>query len=309
MFIKETKGFITYTIPEGFSLNWDEEKQQQLLQTSRFKECGEHDAERKGFIPFVDEEGNESIIKSFAGLQVINIGTSKKKVPAGAVKKRLENAIAERKELFEKHNPSEEYKISKEDKDELKANIIEEMLPQCFSEETSNFVIIDVQESLVYVFNTNKKGAENLTWYLRSRNETFPVGNIVDEDHEYAISSKLSNFVTSGLNTKLSLGNYVELDSTEGKVTWKKESLYFSEAKSLIEDDSKEVTKIGLDWDGVVSFTVDNKFTISGLKFDSSVIAEGGSFEADVLIALNEIRSFTKELFKELSISIKDPVE
>lgn len=303
MFAKEIKALTTYSLTGVVDTS---PLEQEIPLWQYFHECQDDEREKLGFVPFKGEEDTEYLVERFAGLEVIKLGYSKKKIPAKEVKKLLSQALVERKKLFLENNPAEEeYKISKEEKEDLKEEIITELLPKCFSEESFHYVIIDTQENKLYITNGKGKFAEGVTQFLRSAIGSLSVIPIVfGETTEENVSREFSRFVTSSLNTKLSLGNFVELKSEEGTVTWKKESLYESEATKLIEEDGKEVVKLQLEWDGVVSFVIDNTFLLSNLKFDSATLATGGSFQADVLVVMNEIRGLIKELMKEANLIV-----
>lgn len=240
---------------------------------------------------------DEVFVKDFSGLQVINVGQSVKKVNKKKVKKLLEQKLAEMEQDFIAENPDKEFFVNKEDKKVIEADIIFSLLPETDPEDFNNYVVLDKQEGFVYVLNSTKKNSETVTSFIRAVIEGFPVVPVVDNSEKMVKGFKDLVVEMCTTDTRLALGNYIKLEDEEGVVTWTKESLYDSKASELIET-GKDVVALGLEYDGLVSFVVDQEMKLSAIKFPK-YFNEDGSFESNVLLCFNEIRGVVEDVLKE----------
>lgn len=286
-FAKTFKSVVTLELTEAVDLN---EINNITDRPFEYVPAGEWEAESIGLI-HIDGE----FVKEFAGLQVINIGSSVKKVNKKKVKRLVKERVAEMQAQYAENNPGETLKVSKEDKDIIAEEIAFSLLPETEVDEFENLLIVDKENQQVFVVNTSKKASEKLTDFVRDLIESFPVEGIVKD--ESMVVKGFSELLTGDITTRLALGNYIKLADADGVVVWTKESLYQSEASELLET-GKLVQAIGLDYDAVVTFVVDTEFTLKSLKFDKSFEADG-TFEANVLAIVNELRGIIKDLKEE----------
>ena len=115
--------------------------------------------------------------------------------------------------------------------------------------------------------------------------------------HDRGIVKGFGELLENHEADRITLGNYIKMEDSEGVVVWSKESLYESKAVELKED-GKDVVAIGLEYDGVVDFVVDKEFKLSKLRFPKYFADEEGSIEASVLLCFNEIRGLMEDLTK-----------
>lgn len=249
-------------------------------------------------IGLVKFEDDNSYVKEFRGLQLINVGQSVKKVN----KKKVKRLLAERIAALQKEHEDMglEFEMNKEDKKNLEADIIFALLPETEADDFYNYVVVDTENDITYVLNGSKKISEEISLFLRDVLGSFPVLSFgVQED---AIIKGFGKIMENHEAERLTLGNYIKLEDEEGVVVWSKESLYESKAQDLIET-GKQVVAIGLEYDGVVSFIVDKELKLSGIKFPKHFDDEEGSIEAAVILCFNEIRGLMEDLIKS---TIKD---
>lgn len=237
----------------------------------------------------------EEYVHSVGTFDVLKIKQSKRKVPASEVKKIV--AAKTKRAIAEALERGQTIKVNKQLKDMFKEEAIKELLPRCFVDEFSTFVFLDKATERLYVIVPSHKKAEDLTAFIRKVLGSLPITPLVTER---PIVSALTDFVTSQVKDKLTLGTFVQMEDEEGVVAWKKESLYNSEAKELIEGSEKLVTKLGMEYDGVLSFTIDNEYVFSGVKFEDYVTADGYDFSSTFLLIAKELTGAVKELLKEL---------
>ena len=286
-FAKNFKSVVTLNLTEAVDLNVINEITDRPFE---YVPAGEWEQESIGLI-HIDGE----FVKEFAGLQVINIGSSVKKVNKKKVKRLVKERVAQMQAQYAENNPSETLKVSKEDKDIIAEEITFSLLPETEVDEFQNLLIIDKDNSQVFIVNTTKKASEKLTDFVRVLIDSFPVESVVEDESK--VVSGFAELLTGDITTRLALGNYIKLADADGVVVWTKESLYQSEASELLET-GKQVQAIGLDYDAVLTFVVDTEFTLKSIKFDKS-FQEDGTFEANVLAIVNELRGVISDLKEE----------
>lgn len=286
-FAKTFKSVVTLNLTEAADLNAINEITDRPFQ---YVPAGEWEQESIGLI-HIDGE----FVKEFAGLQVINIGSSVKKVNKKKVKRLVKERVAQMQAQYAENNPGETLKVSKEDKDIIAEEITFSLLPETEVDEFQNLLIIDKDNSQVFIVNTTKKASEKLTDFVRDLIDSFSVESVVKDESK--VVAGFAELMTGDITTRLALGNYIKLADADGVVVWTKESLYQSEASELLET-GKQVQAIGLDYDAVVTFVVDTEFTLKSIKFDKS-FQEDGTFEANVLAIVNELRGVISDLKEE----------
>jgi len=286
-FAKNFKSVVTLNLTEAVDLNVINEITDRPFE---YVPAGEWEQESIGLI-HIDGE----FVKEFAGLQVINIGSSVKKVNKKKVKRLVKERVAQMQAQYAENNPGETLKVSKEDKDIIAEEITFSLLPETEVDEFQNLLIIDKDNSQVFIVNTTKKASEKLTDFVRVLIDSFPVESVVEDESK--VVSGFAELLTGDITTRLALGNYIKLADADGVVVWTKESLYQSEASELLET-GKQVQAIGLDYDAVLTFVVDTEFTLKSIKFDKS-FQEDGTFEANVLAIVNELRGVISDLKEE----------
>lgn len=244
-------------------------------------------------IGLVKFEDDQSYVKEFNGLQLINVGQSIKKVNKKKVKRLVAAKIKQMEEAHAIDNPGIEFFLDKESKKAIEADVIFSLLPETEADDFYNYVVLDTEMDILYVINGSKKVSEEITAFLRDVLGSFAVMGF--GVHEDLIVKGFGEILETHEFQRLTLGNYIKLEDDEGIVVWSKESLYDSKALELKED-GKSVQAIGLEYDGVVNFIVDKDFRLSGIKFPKYFNDEEGSIEAAVLLCFKEVRGMLEDL-------------
>lgn len=304
--VKSLKGFVVYDVKGELNLKSLLDMDSEERELRRYHSANENEIATIGWLPTVELEADENgevvteeeVVTSVNGFNIMKIGQSKKKIPASAVKKKAEELL--KQGIEDAKNRGEELKVDKDLKDFYKDEAIKIILPECknFVDEFESYVIHDTNDERFYVMVPSFKKAEAINGFLRATLTSLP---IIPTKTEKDISEALTSFVTVPVNDKITLGSYVKMEGEEGNVVWDKESIYDSEAKSLIEDHMKVVTKLGLNYDGTTDFVVDQDMVISGLKFESSFCQRAGEFKGTFLLIANEVSNLVKELVREIN--------
>lgn len=303
--VKAMKGFVVYEVKGEVDLS--EILKADNFEYRKYKIAQEDELSTIGFLPTVELECNEDgeivreeeFVSEFSDFQVVSIGSSKRKVPGNEVKKLVNQKI---KDFIKqaKDNGEEEVKVDKDTKEMFKEEAIKELLPKCFVDEYQTYAFHDKTSGLFFVFSNSFKKAEQINGLIRSVIGSLPVVPLGVENVD--IGKKFSDFITVPLNDKITLEDFAEIENDSGIVTFKKESLYSAEIAGEVLEQSSDafVSKIGLNYDGTLSFVVSNDLVFSNLKFESYLTVSGNDFKSTFLLAANEVKDSTLELIKEL---------
>ncbi len=287
MFAKKFKSVLPLAAAEGLSLSGLNNI------TDRPVDFVIAEGQQAHTIGLVKFEDDQSYVKEFNGLQMINVGQSVKKVNKKKVKRLVTAKIKQMEEAHAADNPGVEFFLDKESKKAIEADVVFSLLPETEADDFYNYVVLDTEMDILYVINGSKKVSEDISAFLRDLLGSFAVMGF--GVHEDLIVKGFGEILETHEFKRLTLGNYIKLEDEEGVVVWSKESLYESKALELKED-GKSVQAIGLEYDGVVNFIVDKDFRISGIKFPKYFNDEEGSIEAAALLCFKEVRGMVEDL-------------
>lgn len=119
-----------FTKPFDISAEELEEK----LQADAFKPCGPQETSRQGWVPPLGKHG-EQLVHSANGYHLIALRKEEKILPGPVVKE----AVEEKAEAIEFEQGR---KVRRKEKDEIKEQVMLEMLPQAFSKNRRSFAYL-----------------------------------------------------------------------------------------------------------------------------------------------------------------------
>lgn len=158
-------------------------------------------------------------------------------------------------------------KVYKKERDQLKDDLISQMLPHAFILEKVTWALVDVQEGLIYVEGTSSKRAEDFLSTLREALGSLPVR---------PVSTKLRPEVTmtEWLKKQKATNDYHILDAAilegsdgEGNKVGMIHQDMTAEEVQLHLQTGKVVTKLALGYQDKLGFVVDGKLTFSKIFF------------------------------------------
>lgn len=182
-------------------------------------------------------------------------------LPGQAVK----NELRTRVEAIER---SQCRKIYKKERDQIKDEVIQALLPQAFILSRSTYAVIDTQERLIWVNATSHHAAEDLLSTLRECLGSLPVR---------PVSAKVapSATFTDWLKTQECYGNFFLLDSVlledthedGGKVAAIRQDLTSDEIQGIAAT-GKIATKIAVAYSDKLAFVLTDKLVFSRVRFE-----------------------------------------
>ncbi|WP_288370845.1 recombination-associated protein RdgC [uncultured Marinobacter sp.] len=263
-----------FTKPFDISPEALEEK----LQADAFKPCGPQETTRQGWVPPLGKHGDQ-LVHSANGYHLIALRKEEKILPGPVVKE----AVEERAEAIEVEQGR---KVRKKEKEEIKEQVMLEMLPQAFSRNRRCFAYLAPQDGVLVVDAGSAKQAEDLASTLRKSLGSLPVRPpAVEQAPAFTFTGWLNESIDHPAT--IVLGSECELkDPSEdgGVVRCKGLDLKADEIRNHLET-GMQVTKLALTWDDNVSFVLDEELGIRRLKFGETLQDQLDDVDADDAMA------------------------
>ncbi|AUR92276.1 putative exonuclease [Vibrio phage 1.170.O._10N.261.52.C3] len=263
-----------------------------LLENYRFVQCTSTEKQRLGFSPNIIDGEYFSEVSGFLMMTVTKQVKRPNKHLVADTLKLKEAAYLEMNE-DKQEVPNSIYK-------DLKQQVELEVLAATYPDEPKSFtVLIEKATGLMYVEGKGK-AAEDILGLIRKAVGTLPV---VPYEPELSVADMMDAWVVNEESSEIILGDKVVLTNRdEVKVTFAKEAIYESEAADFIENKGHFVESIQFEYDGVVSATLAEDFTLAGISygdnlFEASDLDKVGEF----IISINEIRKVVNYLIGKLS--------
>ncbi len=259
-----------FTKPFDISSETLEEK----LQADAFKPCGPQETTRQGWVPPLGKHG-ELLVHSSNGYHLIALRKEDKILPGSVVKE----AVEDRAEAIE---TEQSRKVRRKEKDEIKEQVILEMLPHAFSKNRRCFAYIAPADGVLIVDAGSAKQAEDLASALRKSLGSLPVRPpVVEQAPAFTFTGWLDE--TIDIPSQITLGNECELkDPSEdgGTIRCKGVDLQAEEIQNHLKAGMQAI-KLSLTWDDNVSFVLDEELGIRRLKFGETLQDQLNDIDAD----------------------------
>ncbi|MDO6443594.1 MULTISPECIES: recombination-associated protein RdgC [unclassified Marinobacter] len=263
-----------FTKPFDISAEELEEK----LSGDAFKPCGPQETTRQGWVPPLGKFG-DMLVHSANGYHLIALRKEEKILPGPVVK----DAVEEKAEAIELEQGR---KVRRKEKDEIKEQVMLEMLPQAFSRNRRCFAYLAPKDGVLVVDAGSAKQAEDLASTLRKSLGSLPVRPpVVEQAPAFTFTGWLNE--TIDLPGVVVLGNECELkDPSEdgGVVRCKGLDLKADEIRNHLEA-GMQVTKLAVTWDENVSFILDEELGIRRLKFGETLQDQLDDVDVDDAVA------------------------
>ncbi len=283
-----------------------------VLQTSEFKPCSAYDSRKLGFSLNLDG--------TFASDQkvgtLLKVTEQVKKVEPHAV-----NSLVKAREAQHKAGTGQAVKPA--EKNKWKAEFTEQLLPDTYAREPKTFSMLIRKDGLVLVEGTSKI-AEDCVSLLRKTIGSFPaqaietdvpVSDLLDllvkpVDPKQSFKARQEEtLVKIPEDDKLTLGDKVSVvTAEERKINLTAGGVYGSELADLVADGSY-VTKLEVNYDGAVQYTLKDDLTFSGIKFSTEIFDDGeteseddekAKAATDELLMLEELSNVVDDILTRL---------
>lgn len=268
------------------------------MDSSRFVPCAPSQQQSMGWVPPRGE--GEAMAEEVAGFIVARFRIESKPVPASAIRRKVD-------EMAAKVEQDTGRKPGRKQRKDMASDALHQLLPHAFERTLDTVVLIDATTGLVYIGSASSKVTDQVTTALV---HITGAGMKAVQTNANPTTAMTAWLATGEPPPGLTLGTDCELkspDEMRAVVRYGRHNLDIAEVRSHIQA-GKEPTRLGLEWNGRVSFVLTDRLTLRRIDFDDVEVngqRRGESFDGDVAIVGNELRCLVDSLLDALGGEVK----
>ncbi|ELY4882324.1 recombination-associated protein RdgC [Morganella morganii] len=261
------------------------------LEHFKYSPCGSQDLMKTGFIPPLGKHSDE-IQHVASGQHLISIMKENKILPSAVIKSELQAKI-------DKLESEQHRRLKKTERDSLRDEVVHSLLPRAFSKYLRTDIWINQEESLITVLTASRRHAENCLALLRKALGSLPVIPFTTKElPEMVMTDWVKN---DELPNGFIFGEKAELKSLLGEggiARFSNQDLISDDVLSNI-DSGKMITKLSLNYDDRIQFTITDNFIFTGIKFSDDILDKNDDidredfaqrFDADFFLITSELK-------------------
>lgn len=268
-----------------------------VLEKGAFVPCGPTDEQTAGWQPPRGEE-NAALAELIAGQLILKIAVERKAVPGAAVKAELEvrcKAI----------EAATGRKPGRNEKKEIKEEIIKDFLPRAFSKRSAHTIWVDIAKRMLVVGAGSHKSADNVVNHIvevmANAGHILPISPL---QTAMSPSAAMSEWLTTQeAPVGFAIDRDLELkDPERATVRYARHTLELVEIVQHIKE-GKIPTQLAMTWEGQVSFMLTEGFSIKKINIldvETDVGEQDSGFDADVAIATGMLTKLIPDLVNVL---------
>lgn len=294
------KNLIAYRLTQEIEFSAD--MLQAALASKPARACGSQELTTYGFIAPLGKGEDAPLVHQSGSFFLISARKEDRILPASVVKEAV-------KEKVEEIENSQQRKVYKKERDQIKDEVIQALLPKAFIRRGVITAAIAPELGLIIVNNASAKRAEDLLSTLREVMGSLPVRPVT-------VKIAPSATLTDWLKADQASEGFIVLDECElhdtaedgGSVRCKRQDLTSDEIKNHLAT-GKVVTKLSLAWQDKLSFVLDDKLVIRRVKFEEllqdQAAADGGDdalaqADATFMLMMMTFAEFLPALYESL---------
>ena len=294
------RNLLIYRFTQPFAL--DQEALNEALAKKPARPCASQELTTYGFTPPLAK--SESGIFAHAEGDFLLIATRKEEriLPASVIRNELKAKIDE-------IEATQMRKVYRKEKDQIKDELVMALLPRAFTRQAVCFAVIMPKDGMIIVDSASVKSAEDLLSTLREAIGSLPVRPV-------SVKVAPTSTMTVWLKTQQAAKDFTVLDECELRDTHEDGGIVRCKRQDLSSDEiqhhmsaGKQATKLSLAWQDKLSFGLDERLTITRLRFDDllqdQAEQDGGDDDLDqlrasFLLCMLTLRQFIPALLEAL---------
>ena len=264
------------------------------LQQAAQKGCGLLQQCSVGFAPIID--GSDDLSNESGNCTLFRLSKQERKVPSSVLKAALKDRI-------ESHRSRMNRTPGKRVRDQLKDEVLAELLPKAFVDETFYTAYIDWDSGMLVVNTASDRVAEMFVDRLRKVFESMPVEPIATEQ---SVGGLMTLWVHSGeLPCGFTNGSDADMKDpldTRAQVKVRYHDLRLSEVVEHVQQ-GKRVTQLALSYENRITFCLDEAPRLRKIKFTdvaNGALSESMGDEADKRAEFDATFAFMTLEFRQL---------
>lgn len=265
------KNLLVYRFTKPFALNADE--LDSLLCNRTFSPCGSQDLATLGWVPPIGLP-DAPLVHASSGCLMVCLQRQEKVLPAAVVNEVLAEKVEEIKE-------SEGRSVGRKERQELKDQIVFELLPRAFSRTRKLFAYINPAQELLVINAASPGRADELISVLRETVGSVPV---IPFRARNTAQHTMTHWLQSGTRPEgFTIGGECELrdkSDESAAIRCKNQDLQAPEIKSHL-DSGMFVNKLELAWDDGIECLVDSNLAVKRLRFGDLIMDKAGDVNAE----------------------------
>jgi recombination associated protein RdgC len=252
---------------------YDPEALHERLLERTAKGCGTLELSTLGWQPPLGR-GAELLTHAAGSCIMICARREERVLPAAVVRELLADKVAEIEE-------SEARKVRRKEQDELKDELMLDLLPRAFVKSSRIYAYVDTQNQWLVVDAASSKKAEELVSLLRETLGTLPA-------KPFEVTQSPASLMTAWVSGSESSAAFQIQDECElrdtveegGIIRCRRQDLEGDEIRTHLEA-GKQVVKLALEWGERLGFVLSDDFSIKRLKFLDIILEEAATAEAE----------------------------
>lgn len=273
----------------------------ELLTPKAFKPCGKMDLSSYGWVSPLGRYSDE-LVHATNGNLLICARKEEKILPSAVINE----AVSEKVLSIEEEQGRN---VRRKERNEIKDDIIHNMLPKAFTRSQQTFAYISPKDNLLVINASSTKYADELLSYLRTTLGSLPV--VPPSLKQSPINAMTRWLADNTAPEDIVIDNECELRSPgeEGSIIrCKRQDLAAEEIHAHLEA-GKLVTKLSITWQDSLSCLINDDLSIKRLRFSEGLIEQSkdidpedtiAKFDNDFSIMTLELARFIPRLFETL---------
>lgn len=262
----------------------------------KFVPCGPTTMRSSGWVE-PRGQAHGALVESVNGHWIMRLCIETKVVPGSVVKRAVQARL-------EKIEEQEGRKPGKKETREIKDEVMLDLLPKAFTKVETVMVCVDFKDKFVLVDAGSLSKADDIVSAMVQTFENFGVDLLMTKSSP---QSAMSHWLQGdGAPLPFEIGQEVELKALESKsvVKYSRHNLNIAEVKAHVAT-GKVPTKLELQWNARVTFTLTDALGIKKITFNDPVFEEDqadkeDAFDADLAIFTGEISEMLPNLIEVL---------
>lgn len=275
-------------------LDYNQESLQAILNKAPFHACGNYEWTSYGWIAPL--ESQDSLVLEVNHCLLFTLRKQEKILPSSVIR----DFVNEKVEQIEAEQAR---KVGKREKNEIKEEIIQTLLPRALPRNTDINAYFALNEGWLLIDTPSRNRAEDFANFLRRTLGGLPL--VLPEFGRSPAALMTEWLHQQHANGPFTLGEDCKLVAEEGEsVTCKQLDLCSQEVQTHLQT-GKWAKQLALQWDNRVSFVLDEDFSLKRIKFlDVAQEAQEETAEVDeandfAMMTL-ELRGLLLDLFEQL---------